>query len=460
LAASPEVNFLVNILQHISNPHNLVALAAVVNELIRKRILDTALIQHFPIQYIERFSLDKILLDVGIAFNANTLRGLPLYDLCEELIRIFALNVGKYNIYIQFFLDFANKISARQGTHLADLLQAWDEKKGKLSVVVPEGIDAIRIMTIHKAKGLEFPVVIWPMATEKLKTTFDQLWVNLADDVLPGLPVALLQTGNTMEKVGYSAEYEKERNSSMLDMVNLVYVAFTRPSERLYILTREPGKSDSNSLPTLLSQYIESTSETWLQTNNQFTKGLDKAVNKPLKHKVDNNMLSEMISSPWQNRITIARRAPVYWSADEFNNKQAWGTLIHDTLASIRTTDDIADAIALQVATNLLTEEEAGKLILRVTSTVNHEKLKPHFKKDVPLKPEAGILTPNGEVFRPDRVIIYENETVVMEFKTGLPEPKHRQQLENYSKILQQMNYTGIRKLLVYINENVEVMEV
>jgi hypothetical protein len=213
-------------------------------------------------------------------------------------------------------------------------------------------------------------------------------------------------------------------------------------------------------LPTLLNQYIESTSETWLQTNNQFTKGLDKAVNKPLKHKVDDNMLSEMISSPWQNRITIARRAPVYWSADQFNNKQAWGTLIHDTIASIRSCDDIDEAVDKQVALNMLTEQEAGLLKLRVTSTVNHEKLKPHFKKDVQLKPEAGIITPKGEVFRPDRVIIYENETVVMEFKTGLPEPKHRQQLENYSKILQQMNYTGVRKLLVYINENVEVMEV
>ena len=66
--------------------------------------------------------------------------------------------------------------------------------------MVPEGIDAIRIMTIHKSKGLEFPVVIWPMATEKLKTTFDQLWVDLAEDVVPGLPVALLQTGKAMEE--------------------------------------------------------------------------------------------------------------------------------------------------------------------------------------------------------------------------------------------------------------------
>jgi hypothetical protein len=113
LAASPEVNFLVTLLQHVSNPQNLVAIAGILNEMIRRGMLDTTLIQHFPIQFIEHFSLEKVISDAGLTFNLNALRGLPLYDLCEELIRIFALNAGKYNIYLQFFLDFANKVSAR-----------------------------------------------------------------------------------------------------------------------------------------------------------------------------------------------------------------------------------------------------------------------------------------------------------------------------------------------------------
>ena len=380
-----------------------------------------------------------------------------MYDLCEEIIRVFDLNSGEYDIYLQFFLDFVNKVSSRQGTHLADLLEAWEEKKGKLSVVVPEGIDAIRIMTIHKAKGLEFPVVIWPMATEKLKTTFDQLWVDLAGDVIPGLPVALLQTGINMEDVGYSEQYQQERNSSMLDMINLIYVAFTRPAERLYIISREPGKGDPNNLPNLLTQYIESTPEKWTKTGNVFFSGIDEHVKKQSKDLPGSNMLSSMISSPWQGRIKIARRAPVYWSTDQSKNKQAWGTLIHDTLAAIRTKDDIPEIVAKQAQANILDEEQAALLLNKVTATVSHELLKDYFKENVQLKPEAGILTPNGDVFRPDRVIFNKDETIILEFKTGLPKPGHEIQLNNYGEILQQMGYPGIRKLLVYLDETITV---
>ncbi|MDO9257634.1 MAG: UvrD-helicase domain-containing protein [Bacteroidales bacterium] len=457
LSASPEVNFVVTVLQHIGNPQNLVAVAGILNELIRKGKINTSLIQNFPVSKTERFSLEKALSAGNIEFNIKSLRGLPLYDLCEEIIRIFELNTGDYNIYLQFFLDFANKVSARQGTHLADLLEAWDEKKGKLSVVVPEGIDAIRIMTIHKSKGLEFPVVIWPMATEKLKTTFDQLWVDLEEDVIPGLPVALLQTGLSMEDVGYSDQYQKERNSSMLDMINLIYVAFTRPAERLYIISREPGNGDANNLPNLLTQYIESTSEEWTQNGNVYFRGIDEHVQKMAEPLPVSNMLSSMISSPWQGRIKIARRAPVYWSTDQSKNKQAWGTLIHDTLAAIRTKDDILEIVAKQALVNLLDEEQTELLLSRVTATVNHDLLKDYFNESVQLKPEAGILTPKGDVFRPDRVIFNKNETIILEFKTGLPKPGHEIQLNNYGEILLQMGYPGIRKLLVYLDETITV---
>lgn len=458
LAASPEVNFVITILQHISNPQNLVSIAGIMNELIRKGQLNTSLIQNFPIQKESWLSLENVLSEVGITFNIRLLRGLPLYDLCEEIIRIFALNAGNYNIYLQFFLDFVNKISARQGTHLADLLEAWDEKKGKLSVVVPEGIDAIRIMTIHKAKGLEFPVVIWPMATEALETTFKQLWVDLADDVIPGLPVALLQTGKQMENSVYSAQYEKERTSSLLDMINLIYVAFTRPAERLYILTREPGKIDSNNLSSLLSRYIESTSIEWIGNGNTFKRGSDETIQKEHKDLVVSELLSGMISSPWQGRIKIARRAPVYWSTDPSKNKQAWGTLIHDTLASIISSKNVAEAVSAQALINHLNEEEKAILQQRIMATVNHELLKKYFSAGFETKPETGILTPEGDVFRPDRVIFSDTETVILEFKTGLPEPeKHRRQLDNYGNLLEQMGYSNIRKLLVYIDERVSV---
>jgi len=296
------------------------------------------------------------------------------------------------------------------------------------------------------------------MATEKHKTTFDQLWVDLAEDVIPGLPVALLQTGNNLEKVGYAEQYEKERNSSMLDMINLIYVAFTRPAERLYILTREPAKAESANLPSLLNQFIQNSLTEWIQNENVFSRGIDDVVMKPDNETLEQGLLSEMISSPWQGRIKIARRAPVYWSTDASKNKQAWGTLIHDTIADLRTGDDIITVASAQAKANLLSEEETALLQQRVSETINHELLKDYFIENVDFKPESGILTPDGSVYRPDRVVFSENKTVIMEFKTGIPEPViHRKQLDNYGNLLEQMGYTGITKLLVYIDETVKV---
>jgi len=460
LAASPEVNFVITVLQYISDQQNLVAVAGILNELVRKGKLNTSLIRHFPVKNGAWPSPERILADAGIVFNVNALRGMPLYDLCEEIIRIFSLDEGHYNIYLQFFLDFVNKVSGRQGTHLSDLLEAWDEKKGKLSVVVPEGIDAIRIMTIHKSKGLEFPVVIWPMATEKLKTTFDQIWVELEKDIVPGLPVALLQTGSNMEGAGYQQQYQQERNSSLLDMVNLIYVAFTRPAERLYILTREPGKGDASNLPKLLTQFIEARPESWIQEGKVYWRGLDEHESMPSRQAAMPEMLPLMISTPWQGRIKIARRAPVYWSTGQSGSKQAWGTLVHDTLASIQTRADISAKVKLQAEANLLGDEDKELLLQRVSSTVDHPLLSRFFTKNTTMKSEAGILMPDGEVFRPDRVIFNKNETVIMEFKTGLPKPEHEKQLHHYSEILHEMGYTGIRKLLVYLDEEIKVNEI
>jgi len=460
LAASPKVNFLVSVLQHIHNPQNLVAIAAILNELIQERKINSSLIQHFPVSHGMNISLDKVLQESGINFNINKLRGFPLYDLCEEIIRIFGLNSGDYDIYLQFFLDFVNKFTGRQGTHLADMLDAWDENKSKLSVVVPEGINAVRIMTIHKSKGLEFPVVIWPMATERHKTTFDQLWVELKNDIIPGLPVALLQTGTGLEEVGYSEEYQNERNSSLLDMINLIYVAFTRPAERLYVLTREPGNGDSVNLPGLLKQYIEANLGSWTTLGRSYYSGIDKYKPEVQKTLAGGDTLAKgMISTPWQKRIRIARRAPVYWSTDQVRNKLAWGTLIHDTLASIRSSADVEEAVAMQASANLLTQAETELLQSRVQATISHDMLKQYFSESVTTRSESGILNAEGYVYRPDRVVFNRDETIIMEFKTGMPEEKHRKQLDNYGSLLEKMGYTEIRKLLIYIDETIQVLE-
>jgi ATP-dependent exoDNAse (exonuclease V) beta subunit len=459
LVSSPEVNLMVGVIRHLHDPSDLIAVTGILTGLIRRGRIQTPLSGYFPGNYPQRFPLAKILAEEGIHFDEVYLKGLPVYDLCEEILRMLELDQENSNVYVQFFLEFVNTLSAKKGMHLSDLLESWDEKKSKLSVVVPEGIDAVRIMTIHKSKGLEFPVVILPMATAYQKSTKDDLWVSLSDDVLPGLPVALLPTSKQLEETRFAGAYQSERESSLLDLINTIYVAFTRPSERLYIFTSGPQKSIGNNLPSFLDEFVGSAMPEPHKEGNVYRFGSPVPGSGKPEAKAAETPETKMISVPWRERIRISRSAPVFRNMAGQRDKQSWGNLVHDTLASLKNASDISDASAVMARKNRLSEEDTGRLIREVSETVSHPKLKPYFDPGIQIKPESGILTPSGEVFRPDRVVFTHSETVIMEFKTGIADPAHHKQLINYGGLLRDMGYPGIRTFLIYIGDQVSVEE-
>ena len=463
VAASAEVNLLVSVLAFLNDRNNEVAKVNILNELIRKGRITNDLIEFCNFTKGTHLDLIHIIDDAGIDLNFEKLSGMPLYDMCEEIIREFELNNKSYNLYLQFFLEFVSKFSSKQSANLSDLLVEWELQKEKLSVVVPEVIDALKVMTIHKSKGLEFPVVIWPMATASLRTTLDQLWVKLDDPAARGLPVALLKTGKTMEEVGYGSEYATERNHSFLDLMNMIYVAFTRPIERLYVLTREVKNASVDNLHGLLAKFVAENPEDWKIENSTYSRGWDTIRTSKENIATENGSSLdqvEMISVPWQGRIRMARRAPAYWSFDSSRDRQSWGNLIHDAIAAIHSEEDIQNVVKLKCSENLLSLEDSEKLFANVKATITHPRLAEYFGSGNTHKPEAAILNPDGAVYRPDRVIFNESETVILEFKTGSQQSSHQKQLIQYADLLLQMGYANIKKLLVYIGDPVEVMEI
>ncbi|NVO21032.1 MAG: UvrD-helicase domain-containing protein [Bacteroidetes bacterium] len=461
IATSSEVNFLVAVLKMLNDPEDVIASASVIISLDlwhkTKGILDNLL------EIVHKGHFDQFLRDSGYDFNPSRLLTLTLYDLCEEIIRIFGLDGQPYNSYIQFFLEFVGRQVSSDAFQLADLLESWEEKKNQLSVVVPEGIDAVRIMTIHKAKGLEFPVVIWPFATETLKSTRDKLWIETNHPVLEGLPVALVPTNKELEDVGYSELYNAERNKSLLDMVNLIYVAFTRPVEKLFILTKQPGnsKSENASLPVLLQQYLDQTDLPWENEGTRYTLGeINSVYQVPGKSVQMSGILDSMISASWQKRIRLARRAPNTWTAGQSVDSQLWGNLVHECLSRVRNSDHLDEIIETIKEASQLPEEWIPELQKQVSLVIGHPWLKPYFVADVQARPESSILLPEGTEVRPDRVILYGNEAVILEFKTGKPNDSHVKQLLTYSDTLEKMGYEKIRRFLVYIDDEVIVKEI
>ncbi|RYY11998.1 MAG: hypothetical protein EOO36_18175, partial [Cytophagaceae bacterium] len=193
---------------------------------------------------------------LGFDVDEHKTGNLGLYELTEKLIGTFGLlGANEESDYLFRFLDLTLEYSLRFGNNLGNFLTYWDERKDKLSINAPGGADAVTITTVHKAKGLAYGIVIVPFADWALVPRTDtMLWGRLetADKPLAGLPdVAVVRLNKALTYTPLAAQDVEEREKTLLDGLNTLYVAFTRPRHRLYVISKSPAepKKTTGELP-------------------------------------------------------------------------------------------------------------------------------------------------------------------------------------------------------------------
>ncbi|WP_435135993.1 UvrD-helicase domain-containing protein [Formosa sp. A9] len=443
----------VDILNYIATKYNVEDKHAYFAEHIQKN--NTALFQSFS--------------TFGIFSQAHQLIQMPLFDMAETIIRQFQLTKTS-NAYLQYYLDIVLDYTQKHGSDVFGFLEYFNNKLDVLSIVSPEGQDAIQIMTIHKSKGLEFPVVIFPYADLDIyREKEPKTWFPLDQDQYKGFPYTLINYNADVAEYNEAGQeiYMTHQAELELDNLNLLYVTLTRPVEQLYIISSLD--LDTKKLPKtkqysgLFIDFLMQ-EQLWNDQTLSYNFGTPErptSITNETEQHANTNEIIEFISTPKnEHNIKIVTNNGYLWDTKQQNAIEK-GNLVHNLMAKISTKKDVPTVLEQANRTGLISTEQQTALNQTITQIILHPELEPYFNETYTIYTERDILAKDGTILRPDRLAIStDHEVVIIDYKTGLELEQHKQQLLNYQQHLEQMQYKVTKKLLVYINDELLVKSI
>ena len=464
LKNSSEVNFIIDILKLVQNPYDDDTRFNTIYFLYHHLRIETS--KHIFLREFSKESLEFIgqsLKKYGVFFDLNAFQQLPFYEKIEEIIRGFKL-ADSSNAYLQFFLDVILE-KQRKSIEIVEFLEYWELKKDGLSIIASNSSKAVQIMTIHKSKGLEFPVVIFPCDVDIYKQIKPKVWLDQLPEKFDSFKELLIDFNKNLPFLSERGEqiYRKQREELELDNVNLLYVALTRAVEQLHIITEKKilskGGENTNFYSGIFINYLKQ-ENLWKDDVLEYSFGEDIRIGKMVKEVLSAENHTKFISTTWkEHNMQLLSNSSNLWGTIQ---KKAidFGNLFHEILSKIITTKDIEDVLNQYYQQGFLDEMQLEEVKLKINKIVSHKELSFYFSQKNRVFNEREIVDYDNQIVIPDRLVFKDNLVTIMDYKTGAKSHKHHQQLRRYEKVLASMGFEVDRKLLIYINDEIEVAEV
>lgn len=379
---------------------------------------------------------------------------LPLYEQVQTLIDGLRLHEWEAaTSYVTSFMDVVYQYTENNIADTGSFLEYWQRRCDQLSIPSSPTRDAIQIMTIHKSKGLEFDMVLmpylsWPIAAGTMDSR-KLLWVKPKSSPFDALPLVPVGCTRALAKTEFADEYNRELRDLYLDNLNLTYVAFTRPKRELYAWAQIPRtKADGNyslkNVGNLLYLLLKNDLE-----EDIYIRGTQESLLTPEDGQSTDITVrtAEYRSAEMGTRLRLSTHA----REDAELSLQDFGTLMHDLLAEIETREDAETAIAHYIYSGRAREEDEPRMREQLEQFWALIADRDWFNGGYRVLREQDILSPGGEVYRPDRVMIRDGHATVIDYKFGEHRSKtHIEQVRNYMTLLGQMGYTT-SGYLVYV---------
>jgi ATP-dependent exoDNAse (exonuclease V) beta subunit len=401
-----------------------------------------------------------------------------IFELSEELIWLFGLkNSDGEDVYLQAFQDLVHQYSIKESAGIASFLEWWEEKGAQKTIASPEAQDAIRVITVHKSKGLGFEAVVMPFADWSLdNNNRDIIWCEPAVAPFSELELTPVQYSSSLAKTIFAADYFEERMASFIDNLNVAYVAFTRAKQELILLAPQPkpnakGEIKVSSLATLLHRCITDELPTenipadaketcrsfapfW--NNESLTLNMGNTAQQSAKKQKDLQVHYRYAQSIAPiSPIAVKYKGTDYLDTDTSSRTMSinYGLLMHEVLHNIRHEGDEQRAIADMERTGRITASEKGEITAMFDRFWNIEGIRQFFIPGLRILNETPIFTPDNQTYVPDRVVFAEEHATIIDYKFGHEQPRYRKQVLNYKNLVEKMGYTATA-YLCYVGED------
>ena len=382
----------------------------------------------------------------------NDVPQLNLYNFIEYYIQEFSVE----NKEIDFLLNFLEMLfnyTQNAGATLKEFLKFWDDEASKISIQASENIDAVQIMTIHKAKGLEFPVVFIPMENKNNDKKFSE-WYDLnSEDELK--TVILNQFSPELENYDEDLAQFNFANSyrNKIDRFCIQYVATTRPVEQLFFYIEKPSKSSNNlELYDFVTQFQPTENGESLDSFDIFpVSDLKKQKKKEKKDYQSENINSISQQTEKVSNIEIATTSKNYQNRVEHVRM---GIFTHEILSQIKTKKDVTKVLNSYLLEGKITNEEKTSILERIENVLNDANYSVYFTENLKIINEREMLATENEqskTYRPDRLIETKDGFIIIDFKTGEEKEKDQKQVETYKNKLEQFGKKVVKTDVIYI---------